>query len=138
MGTLPGEQCEKMVAMEKRNKKIMIIIFHAFLGWVLCAAVMGIGMGVTTQNNALVIHALAAPVIFGALSLIYFMKFDYTTPLQTALMFLGFVIFMDFFLVTFLVLESFDMFKSILGTWIPFALIFTSTYLVGLRVNRKK
>jgi hypothetical protein len=138
MVALPGEQCEKMVAMEKRNKKIMIIIFHAFTGWALCAAVMGIGMGVTSQNNALVIHALAAPVIFGVLSFVYFSKFDYTTPLQTALMFLGFVIFMDFFLVALLILKSFEMFKSILGTWLPFAFIFTSTYLVGLRVNRKK
>jgi hypothetical protein len=122
----------------KKNKKIMIIIFHAFLGWVLCAAVMGIGMGVTTQHNALVIHALAAPVIFGALSLIYFTKFDYTTPLQTALMFLGFVIFMDFFLIAFLILKSFDMFKSILGTWIPFLLIFLSTYLTGRCVRWRK
>lgn len=124
--------------MEKKNKKIVIILLHAFLGWVLCAAVMGVGMGVTTQHNALVIHAFAAPVIFGALSLLYFTKFNYTSPLQTAFMFLGFVIFVDFFLVAFLVLKNFDMFKSILGTWIPFLLIFLSTYLTGIYVRWRK
>ena len=127
-----------MITMEKKNKKIVIILLHAFLGWVLCAAVMGVGMGVTTQHNALVIHAFAAPVIFGALSLLYFTKFNYTSPLQTAFVFLGFVIFMDFFLVSFLVLKSFDMFKSILGTWIPFLLIFLSTYLTGIYVRWRK
>jgi hypothetical protein len=127
-----------MIAMEKKNKKIVIILLHAFLGWVLCAAVMGVGMGVTTQHYALVIHAFAAPVIFGALSLLYFTKFNYTSPLQTAFVFLGFVIFMDFFLVSFLVLKSFDMFKSILGTWIPFLLIFLSTYLTGIYVRWRK
>jgi hypothetical protein len=127
-----------MITMEKKNKKIVIILLHAFLGWVLCAAVMGVGMGVTTQHNALVIHAFAAPVIFGALSLLYFTKFNYTSPLQTAFMFLGFVIFVDFFLVAFLVLKNFDMFKSILGTWIPFLLIFLSTYLTGIYVRWRK
>jgi hypothetical protein len=99
---------------------------------------MGVGMGVTTQHNALVIHAFAAPVIFGALSLLYFTKCNYTSPLQTAFMFLGFVIFVDFFLVAFLVLKNFDMFKSILGTWIPFLLIFLSTYLTGIYVRWRK
>jgi hypothetical protein len=31
-----------------------------------------------------------------------------------------------------LILRSFEMFTSLLGTWIPFALIFASTYLTGL------
>jgi len=32
--------------------------------------------------------------------------------------------------------KSYAMFASILGTWIPFALIFGSTYLVGVYVVR--
>lgn len=129
---------ERMIVMEKKNNKIMIILIHACAGWILCAAVMGIGMGVTSQYNAMVIHALAAPFIFVALSFIYFSKFDYTTPLHTAIVFLGFVVFMDFFLVALLILGSLDMFKSILGTWIPFLLIFLSTYLTGRYVRGRK
>ena len=79
-------------------KKIRIVLVHAFVGWALCAATMGVGMAVTTLNNALVIHAIAAPIFFGAVSLVFFCKFNYTTPLQTALSFLTFVIAMDFFL----------------------------------------
>jgi len=57
--------------------------------------------------------------------------------LQTALIFVGFVIVVDFFLVALLINRSLEMFTSLLGTWIPFALIFTSTYVTGLIVTPK-
>ncbi len=113
-------------------KKIAIILLLAFVGWALCAAVMGIGMATTTQQTALIIHAIAAPIIFTVVSLIYFRRFNYTPPLTTALIFVGFVIFMDFFLMALIVLKSLEMFTSVLGTWIPFTLIFLSTFLTGL------
>jgi hypothetical protein len=51
--------------------------------------------------------------------------------LQTALIFVGFVITVDFLLVALVINHSLAMFASLLGTWIPFALIFASTYLTG-------
>jgi hypothetical protein len=113
------------------TSRILIILIHAFIGWTLCAATMGIGMIVTSVNNALIIHAIAAPIFFAIVSLVYFRKFNFTTPLQTAAIFIAFVIAMDFFVVAMLINRSFEMFASLLGTWIPFALIFASTYLTG-------
>jgi hypothetical protein len=113
------------------TSRILIILIHAFIGWTLCAATMGIGMIVTSVNNALIIHAIAAPIFFAIVSLVYFRKFNFTTPLQTAALFIAFVIAMDFFVVAMLINRSFEMFASLLGTWIPFALIFASTYLTG-------
>jgi hypothetical protein len=104
----------------------------------LCAATMGIGMSVTSMSNILIVHAIVAPIFFAGVSLVYFRKFNYTAPLQTALIFIAFVIAMDFFVVAMLINRSFEMFTSPLGTWIPFALIFISTYLTGLFVLRKK
>ena len=115
--------------------KTLILLSHAFVGWALCAATMGIGMAVTTLNNALLIHAIAAPIFFGGISLIYFHRFHYTAPLQTAFCFLGFVVLMDFFVVAMLINRSFEMFASPLGTWLPFALIFVSMYLTGTGVH---
>lgn len=89
-------------------------------------------MAITTLDNTLVIHAIGAPIFFAVISLIYFRKFNYTTPLQTAVIFIAFVIAMDFFVVALLINRSFEMFTSLLGTWIPFALIFTSTVLTGV------
>jgi hypothetical protein len=113
-------------------RKTVIILLHAFVGWALCAATIGIGMSTTTLENALVIHAVAAPIIFTLISLVYFNKFHFTTPLITAVIFVSFVMAMDFFVVALLINKSLDMFTSLLGTWIPFALIFTSTLLTGL------
>ncbi len=118
--------------MSRSTNKIIIILAFAFVGWALCGALMGMGQAVTSLENALLIHAIGAPIIFALLSYIYFKNFNYTTPLQTALVFLAVVISMDVFLVALIIEKSFAMFTSLIGTWIPFALIFTSTYLTGL------
>jgi hypothetical protein len=68
-------------------------------------------------------------------SLNYFRRFNYTTPLQTAFIFVSFVILVDFFIVALVINQSLEMFTSLLGTWIPFALIFISTYLMGLNTG---
>ncbi|MCJ7775037.1 MAG: hypothetical protein MUP08_01490 [Desulfobulbaceae bacterium] len=115
-------------------KKLVIIFVHAFIGWVLCAATMGIGMATMTLESTLIVHAVGAPIFFAVVSLIFFRKFNYTTPLQTAMIFVGFVIAVDFFVVALVINRSLEMFVSLLGTWIPFALIFASTYLTGVFV----
>jgi hypothetical protein len=117
-----------------KTGKIITVLIHALVGWALCAATMGIGMATTSANNALIIHAVGAPIFFFGISFVYFKRFNYTSPLQTALIFVGFVMLVDFFVVALLILKSLDMFASLLGTWIPFALIFASTYLTGLNI----
>jgi hypothetical protein len=118
-------------------KKYLIVMMYAFIGWALCGASMWIGMALLSIDGALIVHAIAAPIIFTILSLIYFISFNYTTPLQTAMIFVAFVIAMDFFVVALIINRSLEMFASPLGTWIPFALIFISTYLTGNYVNSK-
>ena len=113
------------------TKKIIVILIHAFVGWGLCGAIIGIGRNVTSMQVTLIVHALGAPVIFSVITLIYFRWFRYTTALQTAIAFIFFVIFMDVFVVALMIEKSFGMFTSILGTWLPFALIFASVYLTG-------
>jgi hypothetical protein len=119
------------------TKKLIVLLLHAFAGWLLCAAIMGIGMALTAMETALVIHAVAAPIFFAAISMVYYSKFNYTGPLATATIFVGFVVVVDFFVVGLLINRSLVMFASLLGTWIPFALIFTSTLLVGLQIKKQ-
>lgn len=118
--------------------RVLIIVALGLLGWALCGAIMFIGMSVTSIETTLIVHAAGAPVIFMALSLFYFRKLSYTTPLQTAIVFLLIVVLMDFFLVALVINKSMEMFQSLLGTWIPFALIFLSTFLTGLMVESRK
>ncbi len=118
------------------TRKSPIFLIHAFIGWALCGATMKIGLATTTENNALIVHAIAAPIFFGIITYIYYKKFKYTSPLQTAVGFTAFVILMDFFIVAPIFEQSYEMFYSILGTWIPFLLTFISTYLTGTYQSR--
>lgn len=118
-------------------RKLVTIFVYALIGWSLCAATMGIGLATLPLQTALTIHATLAPIFFILVSLIYFKRFHYTTPFQTAIMFVGCVIAMDFFVVALLITRRLEMFASLLGTWIPFALIFTSTFLTGVFLGRK-
>jgi len=112
------------------------LLVPALIGWALCGATIAIGRVATSLQNALIVHAIAAPVIFAAASLVYFNGFHYTTPLQTAIIYTSLVLVLDFVVVATFIEKSYAMFASILGTWIPFALIFGSTYLVGVYVVR--
>jgi hypothetical protein len=115
---------------------IAVALAHALAGWVLCGATMGIGLAKTSLDRALVIHAVAGPVIFALISTIYFVYFGYSGALATAAGFVAIVIAMDVFVVALLIQSEFTMFRSVLGTWLPFALIFAATYVTGLLTGR--
>ena len=117
------------------TRKILVLLAHAFIGWAFCTATMLIGMATMSMENALIVHAAGAPVIFTLVSLVYFKRFNYTSPLSTALVFVCFVIIVDFFLIALVINRSLEMFTSLLGTWIPFALIFASSYVTGMLIT---
>lgn len=112
-------------------RKAAVILAHALAGWALCAATIGIGMQLFSLLTALIIHAIGAPIFFALVSWNYFKRFNDTSALRTAAVFVSTVVFMDFFLVALVIQRSLAMFASLLGTWIPFVLIFVSTYLTG-------
>jgi uncharacterized RDD family membrane protein YckC len=119
------------------GKKIGIILTLAFIGWAICGMIMGVGLATTTEDNALILHAAFVPVVFFSVSFLYFSKFNYTTPLQTAGIFVTFVILMDIFVVSMLINKSFEMFYSFLGTWFVFGEIFVTTLLTGKLLTEK-
>jgi len=117
--------------------RALVVLAHAFAGWALCGAIIAIGRRTTSMRNTLIMHAVGAPIVFGILSFVYFRVFAYTTPLQTAAMFVAVAMLLDVVVVARVIEKSFTMFTSVLGTWIPFALIFASTYLCGVYLVRK-
>ena len=113
--------------------KIIKIIPYAFIGWMLCGAIVAIGREITTIENTLIIHLIGAPIIFAVLTKMYYKKNNKVSPLHLAIYILSFIILIDFFVVSLMIEKSFDMFKSLIGTWIPFVLMFLSILLVGKR-----
>jgi hypothetical protein len=98
---------------------------------------MGVSMATLAINAALLAYAAAAPFVSAIFSYIYFKKFNYSSPLITALVIVATVILLDFFLTATIILQDYAMFYIPIGTWIPFALIFTGALLVGIYVNRE-
>ena len=124
--------------MTKLNfKEIIIVLIHAFIVWTLCRATIAVGRSITTIELTLIIHAIGAPIFASIVAVLYYKKFNYTSPFWTAFIFLLFIIAMDAGLVAPVFEKSYRMFRSILGTWIPFSLICMSTYITGLIIKRK-
>ena len=118
-------------------RRFGVVLAFALLAQMLCWAIMVVGQAVTSLENTLIAHAIGAPIIAVAVSSIYYKKFNYTTPLQTAIVFISVVISMDFLIVALLIEKSFEMFTSPIGTWIPISSIFLATYLTGLFATRQ-
>ena len=114
-----------------RFYKTFVILGHGVVGWAYCGALIGVGRQLVLMHTTLILHAIGAPIGFGFISRFYCRRFAYTTPVQTAAAFLGVVVALDLFLVAPVFERSYAMFSSVLGIWIPFALIFAATYLTG-------
>jgi hypothetical protein len=115
----------------------VIIAIHAFVAWFLCGAIVIVGRQIWSIETTLIIHALGVPVVFVVVSWIYFTYFHFTTPLQTAAIFTLSAILLDVVIVATFVERSFEMFTSFIGTWLPFALMFLTTYLIGTMIQRR-
>ena len=111
------------------------LLAHGVAGWALCAALMAALLQMTGTGLAIAIHAVAAPLIFGAIAVHYFGARGARDPLPTALAFTAIVALLDAGVVAALVLRSFAMFASFAGTWLPFLLIFLATWLTGLAMS---
>ena len=125
--------------MKRRGiaSKAAIIVAFAIVGWAYCGALIGVGRQFFSMDTTLIIHAIGAPVGFAVLSWIYHRYFGFTRPIHTALIFLAVVVALDIFPVAILFEKSFEMFRSFIGTWLPWILIVASTWVVGIATMRR-
>lgn len=119
-------------AVEPPGRSVGRLVAHGVAGWAGCAAVMGVLLPIAPLWVALTLHAIAAPVIFFFVSRHYFGVRGAREPLATAIAFTAIVVVLDAGVVSGLILHSAAMFASFAGTWLPFLLIFGSTWLTGL------
>jgi hypothetical protein len=119
------------------TKESLILLVHAIIIYFVCFAVMGASMATLAIDMALIAHAAAAPFVSAIFSYIYYKRYNYSSPLLTATVIVATVILLDFFLTATIILQDYAMFYSPIGTWIPFALIFTAALIVGIYVNRE-
>ena len=118
-------------AMVPPGGSIARLLGHGAAGWALCVATMGLLLAVAGTGTALLLHALAAPIVFTAVSTRYFRLRGARAALPTALTFAGVTAALDLVVVAGLAQRSLATFASPLGTWLPLALIFLVTWITG-------
>jgi hypothetical protein len=119
------------VVTPQPGRSLAWVLLYAVLGWTLCAATMGFLLAITTAGAATWIHAFAAPLIFAVIAGRYFRLRGARDPLPTAWAFVSTVALLDLAIVAGVIQHSFAMFGSIVGSWLPFLLIFLVTWAVG-------
>jgi hypothetical protein len=117
-------------------KKPLVILLHGIIGWATCGLVLLILLYFTTIYVALIIHFIATPFIFLAISNNYYRRFDYTSPIATAIIFTGIVMVLDFFVIALIIEHNLKLFENVMGTWLPFLFIFLTVWLRGLAIHR--
>lgn len=88
-------------------------------------------LALAPTNVALILHAAAAPLLFIAIAWGYFRLPGSREPLPTALAWTALVAVLDIAVVATLVLDSYEMILSVLGFWLPLALIFLGSWGTG-------
>jgi menaquinone-dependent protoporphyrinogen oxidase len=117
--------------VEHPARSLPRLVAHAAVGWGLCGLAMGLFLLLGSPTLALVLHALAAPLIFVALARHYFGARGARDPFTTAIAWTGIVALLDLLVVAGALQQSLEMFRSIAGTWLPFTLIFLATWITG-------
>ena len=113
------------------------LILHGFVGWAACAILMGGLLATASLTTALVAHGVGAPIIFAAVTAHLYLRSGGRPPIVVAVTFTAMVITLDALVVALLIERSFAMFSSVLGTWLPFALIFVSAFVTGTLLWRR-
>jgi len=110
------------------------LIVLALALWAACGGVIAIGRRVWTMQTTLVVHLCAAAAFaFAAAAAHKLMAPDFDIVGRAAAM-TGLIIALDALVVAPLFERSYAMFRSALGTWVPFAAMFLASWVAGVVV----
>jgi hypothetical protein len=102
--------------------------------WGLCGAVMAIGRRIWSLDTTLHVHLAAAPAIAFLVSAIHKLLAAEFNPVLRAMVLTGIVVILDAVVVAPIFERSYAMFRSFIGTWMPFAAIFLASCAAGFLV----
>jgi hypothetical protein len=108
----------------------------ALVLWGLCGATIAVGRRIWSLATTLRIHLLAAPLFAFLVSAIHKLLAPEFDSVLRATAMVGIVSALDFAVVAPLIERSYAMFRSLIGTWLPFAAIFLASWVAGLVVWR--
>ncbi len=107
------------------------VIVSAVILWAACGGVIAIGRRLWTLRKTLIVHVFAGPAIAFMVASARHMLFSDFAAIPRAVEITGVVVALDAFVVAPVFERSYAMFRSALGTWIPFAAIFVASWIAG-------
>ncbi|WP_224244382.1 flavodoxin domain-containing protein [Hyalangium gracile] len=118
-----------------RAGSVARLLAHGVVGGALCASVMLGLLQVMSLTGARIVHVFAAPLIFTAIAWLYFRPRGAREPRQVALVWTVCVALLELLIVGGPTQGGLRMFASILGTWVPYVLIFFATWGTGAMMS---
>ncbi len=118
-------------AIVQPGHSIGALVLHGAVGWAFCAAAMGALSWAMSVGVALLVHLFVAPIVFLFVARRYFRYRGAREPLPVAAAFTATTALLDLVVVAGAIQRDTAMLRSVLGFWLPLALIFAVTYLVG-------
>jgi len=104
--------------------------------WGGCGAVIGVGRKIWTLDTTLKVHLVAAALLAFAVAAVHAIVVPGFDPVLRALVLTGLIVALDAGIVAPLFEKSYAMFRSPIGTWIPFAAIFLASWAAGFVIPR--
>ena len=66
-----------------------VLVSYALIGWAICGSTIAFGRQMLSISQTLILHAIAAPVVFALLTRHFFHRFPDASPLRASLGFVG-------------------------------------------------
>jgi hypothetical protein len=112
-------------------RSVRRLLGYGVVGWALSAAIMGALYFAAGLTASLIVHAIAAPLLFIALARRYFGARGARDALPTAIVWTCVMMLLDLIVIAGVVQRSLAMFGSVAATWLPYALVFLATWATG-------
>jgi predicted CoA-binding protein len=113
------------------GRRAALLVGHALAAWASCAAAMLLLRRVLPPGAALGVHAAIAPLLFGVVAVDYFRHFGHVAPLAVGAVFAAVAAVLDAGVVAGAIERSPALLASGVGFWLPLALGFAATAIVG-------
>ena len=108
------------------------LVALALLLWGACGAVIAIGRKLWSIDTTLRVHLVAAPVFAYLLAAVHAALAPGFDPLTRGVAMTLIIVGLDALVVAPLVERSYAMFRSVIGTWLPFLAIFAAAWTAGV------
>lgn len=102
--------------------------------WGGCGAVIAMGQRVWILETTLWVHLIAAPILAFLIAAVHKLIAPEFDPRLRATVLTSLVVFLDVAVVAPIFERSYMMFRSLIGTWMPFAAIFLASLAAGILI----